>query len=287
MARSVNPAERTEKARAIHTGLDDAAALINAAHARVLSGVIEAQAWKIHRDVDGFSALRDWLVSKFDFHHKTAADLAAIARQSRKFRVLTEAAVSGAARIDQVAFASRALSRTAAMRLYATTPYRKPVASPYDPEVQCVTPEDLIAQYSIHAPHADLARLLGEIEAALKDQEELLEGLSEQSLARLEVWETENGMWAVDGLLASDTGALLAKLLTTAVAPPRQDDCEVEQTDSSTGNDGTDTAAETETVLPPQAGRNAEALHQMIASFGDDPAAPTRHGHTATLHLVC
>ncbi|WP_199044688.1 hypothetical protein, partial [Glycomyces salinus] len=74
-----------------------------------------------------------------------------------------------------------------------------------------------------HAPHTDLARLLGEIEAALKDQEELLEGLSEQSLARLEVWETENGMWAVDGLLASDTGALLTKLLTTAVPPPRQD----------------------------------------------------------------
>uniref|UniRef100_UPI0018ECB4E3 hypothetical protein n=1 Tax=Glycomyces salinus TaxID=980294 RepID=UPI0018ECB4E3 len=190
MARSVNPAERTEKARAIHTQFDQAAAAINAFHAQVLSGVIEAQAWKIHRDVDGFSALRDWLVSKFDFHHRIAADLAAIARQSRKFGVLAEAATSGAARIDQVAFAVRALSRTAAMRLYATTPYRKPVASPYDPEVQCPTPEHLIAQYSIHAPHTDLARLLGEIEAALKDQEELLEGLSEQSLARLEVWET-------------------------------------------------------------------------------------------------
>uniref|UniRef100_UPI0018ED62F3 hypothetical protein n=1 Tax=Glycomyces salinus TaxID=980294 RepID=UPI0018ED62F3 len=95
-----------------------------------------------------------------------------------------------------------ALGRTAAMRLYATTPYRQAVPSPFDAAVACPTPEDLIAQYCVHAPHTDLARLLGEIEAALKDQEELLEGLSEQSLARLEVWETENGMWAVDGLLA-------------------------------------------------------------------------------------
>ncbi|WP_199040868.1 hypothetical protein, partial [Glycomyces salinus] len=94
MARSMNPAERSETARAIHAQFDQAAAVINSMHAQVLSGVIEAQAWKIHRDVDGFSALRDWLVSKFDFHYKTAADLAAIARQSRKFGVLAEAATS-------------------------------------------------------------------------------------------------------------------------------------------------------------------------------------------------
>ncbi|WP_199040501.1 hypothetical protein, partial [Glycomyces salinus] len=72
----MNPVERSETAREIRTDLDAAAAAINAFHARVLAQVIKAQAWKIHRDVDGFSALRDWLVSKFDFHYKTAADLA-------------------------------------------------------------------------------------------------------------------------------------------------------------------------------------------------------------------
>ncbi|GAB3997460.1 hypothetical protein GCM10029992_20400 [Glycomyces albus] len=149
----------------------------------------------------------------------------------------------------------------------------------------CPTPEHLIAQHCQHAPHTDLARLLGEIEAALKDQEELLEGLSEQSLARLEVWEQDNGMWAVDGLLAADTGALLAKLLTTAVAPPRQGDCEP---DTGSGTEASTTSGvEPEAALPPQANRNAEALHQMLASFGTDPHAPKRHGHTATLHLVC
>ncbi|GAB4006483.1 hypothetical protein GCM10029992_57290 [Glycomyces albus] len=126
----MNPTERTETAKAIRTELDDSAALINAAHARVLSQVITAQTWKVHRDLDGFSSLRDWLVSKFDFHYKTAADLAAIARNSGKFAVLTEAATSGAARVDQVAYATRALDKTPAMRLYAKTPYREAVASP-------------------------------------------------------------------------------------------------------------------------------------------------------------
>ncbi|GAB3997878.1 hypothetical protein GCM10029992_22120 [Glycomyces albus] len=90
----LNPAERTEKAQAIRTRLDDAAALINAAHAQILADVITAQAWKVHRDLDGYSSLRDWLAAKFDFHYKTAADLAAIARNSGKFAVLTEAATS-------------------------------------------------------------------------------------------------------------------------------------------------------------------------------------------------
>jgi hypothetical protein len=44
-----------------------------------------------------------------------------IARLSGKFRLLAEAATSGAARIDQVAFAVRQLDQTPAMRLFART----------------------------------------------------------------------------------------------------------------------------------------------------------------------
>ncbi|GAB3995839.1 hypothetical protein GCM10029992_14160 [Glycomyces albus] len=125
-----NPAERSQKAQAIRTRLDEAAAAINGFHARILADLITAQAWKVHRDLDGYSSLRDWLAAKFDFHYKTAADLAAIARNSGKFAVLTEAATSGAARVDQVAYATRALDKTPALRLYARTPYREPVPSP-------------------------------------------------------------------------------------------------------------------------------------------------------------
>ncbi|HEU5127512.1 MAG TPA: hypothetical protein VFU12_05930, partial [Glycomyces sp.] len=63
--------ERTERSAVIHTQLDQAAAMINAAHATVLERVIEAKVWNIHRDVDGFSGLRDWLVAAFDFHTRT------------------------------------------------------------------------------------------------------------------------------------------------------------------------------------------------------------------------
>ncbi|GAB3993675.1 hypothetical protein GCM10029992_05970 [Glycomyces albus] len=99
-------------------------------HAQVLSRVIEARDWQVHRDIDGYGGLCEWLKAKFDFHHRVAADLAAIARHAKKFAVLTEAATSGAARVDQVAYAVRALDKTPAMRLYARTPYREPVTSP-------------------------------------------------------------------------------------------------------------------------------------------------------------
>ncbi|GAB4008379.1 hypothetical protein GCM10029992_64590 [Glycomyces albus] len=107
-----NPTERSQKAQAIRTRLDEAAAAINGFHARILADLITAQAWKVHRDLDGYSSLRDWLAATFDFHHRVAADLAAIARNSGKFAVLTEAATSGAARVDQIAYATRALDKT-------------------------------------------------------------------------------------------------------------------------------------------------------------------------------
>ncbi|GAB3652373.1 HNH endonuclease signature motif containing protein [Glycomyces tarimensis] len=259
--------ERSERAKVIHTDLDEAASLINSVHAEVLRRVIEAKAWNIHRDCDGFSALREWLVSTFDFHLRTAADLAAIARTAGKFTVLAETATSAAARIDRVAAAVRRLDATKALRVYARTPYKEPVPSPFDAEVSCPTPEHLIAQYCIHATVKDVHAQLDELQAALDSGEELLDGLGQQSLQRLDLVETENGMFVLSGLLSSDTGKLFAKLLTTAVPPPRQD--EVDQ-------DG---------CLPPAANRRAEAFHQVLAAHGSDPNAAKRHGHTAILHL--
>ncbi|GAB3648528.1 HNH endonuclease [Glycomyces tarimensis] len=259
--------ERTERAAAIHTDLDEAAAAINALHADILARVIEAKAWNIHRDCDGFSALREWLVSTFDFHLRTAADLAAIARTAGKFQVLTETATSARARIDRVAAAVRRLDATKALRVYARTPYKEPVPSPFDADTRCPTPEHLIAQYCIHATVKDVHAQLDELQAALDNGQELLDGLGQQSLQRLDLVETENGMFVLSGLLSADTGKLFAKLLTTAVPPPRQD--EVDQ-------DG---------CLPPAANRRAEAFHQVLAAHGADPNAAKRHGHTAILHL--
>ncbi|GAB3646971.1 DUF222 domain-containing protein [Glycomyces tarimensis] len=259
--------ERSERAAAIHTHLDEAAALMNSVHARVLSDVIDAKAWNIHRDCDGFSALREWLVSTFDFHLRVAADLAAIARTAGKFTVLAETATSAAARIDRVAAAVRRLDATKALRVYARTPYKEPVPSPFDVETLCPTPEHLIAQYCIHATVKDVHAQLDELQAALDSGEELLDGLGQQSLQRLDLVETENGMFVLSGLLSADTGKLFAKLLTTAVPPPRQDEVDA---------DGS---------LPPAANRRAEAFHQVLAAHGNDPHAAKRHGHTATLHL--
>ncbi|GAB3657028.1 HNH endonuclease signature motif containing protein [Glycomyces tarimensis] len=259
--------ERSERAKVIHTDLDEAASLINSAHAQVLARVIEAKAWNIHRDCDGFSALREWLVSTFDFHLRTAADLAAIARTAGKFTVLADTATSAAARIDRVAAAVRRLDATKALRVYARTPYKEPVPSPFDAETLCATPEHLIAEYCVHATVKDVHAQLDELQAALDSGEELLDGLGQQSLQRLDLVETENGMFVLSGLLSSDTGKLFAKLLTTALPPPRQGELD---------EDG---------CLPPAANRRAEAFHQVLAAHGADPHAAKRHGHTAILHL--
>jgi hypothetical protein len=126
-----------------------------------------------------------------------------------------------------------------------------------------------VAEYASHAPFKDLKRHLTELHANLEGEAELLDSLGEESLQRFEIQElNEGGMWIVSGLLSATTGALLDKYLKTAVPPPRQDE---------TDADG---------VLPPQAIRQAEALHQLIAGYGSSPDAKTRHGHTATLNLT-
>ncbi|SDE50610.1 HNH endonuclease signature motif containing protein [Glycomyces harbinensis] len=271
-AKTLTPQDRTarrEAARALHASLDDTAALVNGVYATALRLVMDAFAANVHREVDGFSAQRDWLVSTFDFTYSAAGNIAAIAKLAKKFTILADAALSGYARIDQVAYAAGQLHKTPAATLFARTPFREPVASPFDPEVSCDTPEALVCEYAAHAPYRELRRHLAELHAGLAEEAELLDGLGEKSLQYLEVQEIdEGGMWALSGLLSADTGRLLDKYLKTACPPPRQDE---------TDHHG---------VLPPQANRNAEALHQLIAGYGSSPEAVKRHGHTATLDLV-
>ncbi|MCD0447067.1 HNH endonuclease, partial [Glycomyces sp. A-F 0318] len=260
--------DRAAQARELRATLDTAAAGINAFHTQVLAAVIDMKQRNLHRSAFGFSALRDLLLSQFDFTFNTAGAIAAIARLSGKFRILTEAATSGRARIDQVAYAVRQLDQTPAMRLFARTPFREAVPSPFDPAVECATPEAMVSEYCQHAPFTDLQRHLEGLWAAIAKESELLDALGEQSLQRLDLIETGNGMWHLEAELTETTGRLLDKYLKTACPPPRQDE---------TDTDG---------VLPPQANRHAEALHQLLAGYGSSPEAATRHGHTATLNLT-
>jgi hypothetical protein len=260
--------DRRSRAQAIRSTLDDAAAGINAFHTQVLAAVIEMKASGLHRSEFGFSALRDLLLSQFDFTFSTAGSIAAIARLSGKFRLLAKAATTGKARIDQVAFAVRQLDKTPAMRLFARTPFRAPVVSPFDASVECTTPEALIAEYCAHASFKELQRHLDELWASIAEEAELFDELGEQSLQRLELSVQDNGMWAIEGQLSDATGRLLDKYLQTACPPPRQEEQDAEG------------------LLPPQENRYAEALHQLLAGYGSSQQAATRHGHTATLDLT-
>jgi hypothetical protein len=266
--------DRRSQAAAIRSALDAAAAGINACHTQVLSSVIAMKEQGLHRSEFGFSALRDLLLSQFDFTYNTAGSIAAIARLSGKFQILAQAATTGTARIDQVAYAVRQLDQTPAMRLFARTPFRAPVASPFDPETLCATPEAMVAQYCAHASFKDLRRHLDELWASIAEETELFDDLGEQSLQRLELTPQGNGMWALEGTLSDTTGRLLDKYLKTACPPPRQEDTEA-------GSENED-----EGLLPAQANRHAEALHQLLAGYGSSPQAATRHGHTATLDLM-
>ncbi|MFG3339443.1 DUF222 domain-containing protein [Glycomyces sp. NPDC048151] len=269
--------DRPSRAAAIRSALDEAAALINAQYAQVLASVIAMKEAGLHRSEFGFSALRDLLLSQFDFTYATAGSIAAIARLSGKFRLLAQAATTGAARIDQVAYAVRQLDQTPAMRLFARTPFRTPVPSPFDPTVACATPEAMVAQYCAHASFKELRRHLDELWASIAEEVALFDELGEQSLQRLELTPQGNGMWGLEGTLSEATGRLLDKYLKTACPPPRKEDREADS-DSAAGD--------AEGLLPAQANRHAEALHQLLAGYGSSPQAATRHGHTATLDLV-
>ncbi|MFC3496056.1 hypothetical protein, partial [Glycomyces rhizosphaerae] len=86
--------DRRSQAQAIRSTLDHAAEAINSHHAQVLAAVIEMKTSGLHRSEFGFSALRDLLLSQFDFTFNTAGSIAAIARLAGKFRLLAEAATT-------------------------------------------------------------------------------------------------------------------------------------------------------------------------------------------------
>jgi hypothetical protein len=263
-----NETDREIQAASLRSQIESLAAQSRAHDALALQAVLGYTAKGLHKDCDGFSGIRDWIMECFDFNAATAGQMASIARLAPKFKHLATAALSGAARLDAIAYAMRRLEREG-LAVYARVPYPAPIESPYDPSLFCATPEELIREYCIHSTRSELAEHLDRICAELFDQQSLLDEMSQQSLAWLEINQRADGMWDIEGLLTDDTGKLLSNALRTAVPPPRQDE------------------ADTDGVLPRVSGRNAEALHQMVAAYGTDPAAPKRHGHTATLNLTC
>jgi hypothetical protein len=262
----MNGTDRNSQAAALRPQIDSLTTQLCAVEANLLQAVIAYTSQGLHKECDGFSGIRDWIKESFNLNEACAGQIASIARLSPKFKHLTEAALSGAARIDAIAYAMRRIEREG-LAVYSRVPYPAPVESPYG--ATCGTPEELIREYCIHATRSELAEHLDRICAELFDQQALLTELSQQSLAWLEINQRPDGMWDIEGLLTDDTGKLLSNALRTAVPPPRQEDKDA---------DG---------LLPRVSGRNAEALHQMVAAYGTSPDAPKRHGHTATLNLTC
>jgi hypothetical protein len=265
---NANETDREAQAAILRSQIESLATQARAHQAQTLQAVIAYTSAGLHKACDGFSGIRSWIMECFDFNAACAGQMASIARLAPKFKHLTAAALSGAALIDAIAYAVRRLEREG-LAVYSRVPYPTPVESPYDPSVSCATPEELIREYCVHAAPGELAEHFDKVCAELFDQQAILDEMSQQTLAWLEVNERPDGMWDLDGRLTADTGRLLSNALKTAVPPPRQNE---------TDEDG---------LLPRASGRNAEALHQMVAAYGTDPSAPNRHGHTATLNLTC
>lgn len=263
----MNGTDRNSQAAALRPQIDSLTSQLCAVEAHLLQAVIAYTSQGLHKECDGFSGIRDWIKESFSLNEACAGQIASIARLAPKFKHLTQAALSGSARIDAIAYAMRRIEREG-LAVHSRVPYPTPVESPYSATL-CRTPEELIREYCIHATRPELAEHLDRICAELFDQLSLLDELSQQSLAWLEVNQRPDGMWDIEGLLTDDTGKLISNVLKTAVPPPRQEDKD---------SDG---------LLPRVSGRNAEALHQMAAAYGTDPSAPKRHGHTATLNLTC
>ncbi|GAA2266950.1 hypothetical protein GCM10009853_020230 [Glycomyces scopariae] len=260
--------DRDQQAALQRSRLEALAAQARSLEAATLGEVIAYTSAGLHKTCDGFSGIRDWIMESFAFNASSAGQMASIARLAPKYKYLAEAALSGSASLDAIAYAMRRLEREG-LAVYSRVPYPSPVESPYDGSTRCRTPEELIREYCVHAARSELAELFDKVCAELFDQQSLLDELSQQTLAWMEVSERADGMWDLDGRLTGDTGRLLSNALRTAVPPPRQDE------------------ADEVGVLPSASRRNAEALHQMVAAYGADPGAPKRHGHTATLNLLC
>ncbi|PRY61204.1 HNH endonuclease signature motif containing protein [Glycomyces artemisiae] len=259
--------DRDREASLLHSDIESLASQARALEAAALRAVIAYTSAGLHKTRDGFSGIRDWIMETYSFNASSAGQMASIARLAPKFKHLAEAATSGTASLDAIAYAMRRIEREG-LAVHCRVPYPEPVESPYSSTL-CRTPEELIREYCIHAVRSELAEHFDRICAELFDQQSMLDEMSQQSLAWLEVSERPDGMWDLDGRLTGDTGKLLSNALRTAVPPPRQDQAD---------DDG---------LLPRVSGRNAEALHQMVAAYGTSPDAPRRHGHTATLNLLC
>ena len=176
--------DRDAQAASLRPQLDSLTAQPCAVEAHLLQAVIAYASEGLHKDCDGFSGIRDWIMESFNFNAANAGQMASIARLAPKFKHLASAALSGFARIDAIAYAMRRLEREG-LAVYSRVPYPTPVESPYD-AVFCRTPEELIREYCIHSTRAELAEHLDRIRAELFDQQSLLDQMSQQSLAWLE-----------------------------------------------------------------------------------------------------
>ncbi|GAB4007802.1 hypothetical protein GCM10029992_62510 [Glycomyces albus] len=259
--------DQDDRAAALRSRIEDVAAGMRVLEVEALAAAIEYTRAGFHRSHDGYSGLRDWVTSCFDFNYALAGQIARIARLGAKFTVLAEAALSGRARVDAVAYAVAKLDVTG-LRVWARSPYAAPVPSP-------------TTRPSSAPPRGADRRAL------LPCLLHRAQGRHSRSVGRTGVRAGGDAGRAVPADLAAfglvaDRGrhvgsgrdpdrrhrAAAGQLSEDRHTPPRQD-----QTD----HDG---------VLPAMANRNAEAFHQLLASAGTDPQAPTRHGHTATLTLM-
>ncbi|GAB3992919.1 hypothetical protein GCM10029992_03240 [Glycomyces albus] len=121
--------ENEGPAHAIRSRIEAIAAGIRELESAALCEAIAYTRAGYHRSFDGYSGLRDWVLSCFDFNYALAGQIARIARLAAKFRTLTESALSGRARVDAVAYAVRRLDVTG-LRVWARSPYPAPVTSP-------------------------------------------------------------------------------------------------------------------------------------------------------------
>src|SRR5690606_15090790 len=101
--------DQDDRAAVLRSRIEDVAAGMRVLEAEALAAAIAYTGAGYHRSFDGYSGLRDWVLSCFDFNYALAGQIARIARLAAKFRTLTESALSGRARVDAVAYAVRRL----------------------------------------------------------------------------------------------------------------------------------------------------------------------------------
>ncbi len=117
--------DRDAQAASLRPQLDSLTAQLCAVEAHLLQAVIAYTSEGLHKDCDGFSSIRDWIMESFNFNAASAGQMASIARLAPKFKHLASAALSGFARIDAIAYAMRRLEREG-LAVYTRVPYPTP-----------------------------------------------------------------------------------------------------------------------------------------------------------------